>query len=213
MYVDIMNTDKKYQLIYADPPWRFQTYSEKGEGKSASQHYQVQSLEDIKKMPVKNLADKKCALAMWTIDTHLEMSFEVIKAWGFKYVTPVFYWAKLNKSAKLENVNVSKDFFMGTGYYSRANPEICLGAVTEEYPQDEVEMCLLARVAKAPTRMDAGVRKLLVSHRGEHSAKPHEAYDRLEKLFGDIPRIELFARNTRPGWDCFGNEVTKFNEK
>ncbi len=211
--IDIYNPPKKYQLIYADPNWRFETYSAKGDGKSASQHYEVRDLNWIKSLPVKNLADKKCALAMWTIDTHLEMALEVMKVWGFKYVTPVFYWAKLNKTANLDSIKASKDFFMNTGYYTRANPEICLGGVTPDYPEDEVDLCLLGRVAKAPTREDKGVRKLIVSHRREHSRKPDEGIERLEKLFGDIPRIELFSRQERENWDCWGNEVTKFNEQ
>ena len=95
-YVDIFNTENKYQLIYADPNWKFDTYSDKGKDRSADQHYKTEGLDWIKSLPVKNLADKRCALVMWTIDTHLEMAFEVIKAWGFKYVTPAFYWAKLN---------------------------------------------------------------------------------------------------------------------
>jgi N6-adenosine-specific RNA methylase IME4 len=208
MQIDIFNTTNKYQLIYADPNWKFDTYSDKGKDRSADQHYKTEGLDWIKSLPVKNLADKRCALVMWTIDTHLEMAFEVIKAWGFKYVTPAFYWAKLNKSAKLENLNSSKDFYMGMGYYTRSNPEIALGATND----DEVDIALLSRVAKAPERKNMGVRKLIVSHRREHSRKPDEAIDRLEALFGDVPRIELFSRQERQGWDCWGNEVEKFNE-
>jgi N6-adenosine-specific RNA methylase IME4 len=210
MYVDIFNTDKKYQVILADPPWRFKTYSEAGRDRSADRHYPTQGIEWIKSLPVQKLADRRCALFMWVIDTHLDQGFDVLKAWGFKYKTVGFYWAKLNKSAKKESINADKDFFMGTGYYGRANPEQCLlGLSSDEF---EVDQLLLGTTAKAPERKDAGVRKLIVDHRREHSRKPDDTHTRIERLFGDIPRIELFARQERPGWSYWGNEVNKFND-
>ena len=110
--VDIYNTTNKYQVILADPPWDFKTYSEKGEGRNASQHYVTQDLNWIKSLPVKSLADKRCALFMWVTDTHLEKGFEVLKAWGFTYKTVGLYWAKLNKSAKREAMNADKDLWL-----------------------------------------------------------------------------------------------------
>jgi N6-adenosine-specific RNA methylase IME4 len=208
-YVDIFNTDKKYQVILADPPWNFETYSEKGEGRNANQHYPTQGIEWIKSLPIKKLADSRCALFMWVTDTHLEQGFDVLKAWGFKYKTVGFYWAKINKSAKKEAINVEKDFFMGMGYYGRANPEQCFIGTNN----DEVEQALLATAAKAPTRQDAGVRKLIVDYRREHSRKPDDTHARIKRLFGDVPRIELFAREGKPGWDVWGNQVEKFNDK
>ena len=211
MFTDIFNTDKKYQVILADPNWDFKTYSSAGRARNADQHYPTEDLEWIKALPVKKLADKRCALFMWVTDTHLEQGFDVLKAWGFKYKTVGLYWAKLNKSAKKEAINSEKDFFMGMGYYGRANPEQCLLGVND--PEFEVDQALLATSGKAPTRVDAGVRKLIVDYRREHSRKPDDTHTRIERLFGDVPRIELFARQEREGWDCWGNEVNKFNEK
>ena len=110
MFTDIFNTDKKYQVILADPNWDFKTYSSAGRARNADQHYPTEDLEWIKALPVKKLADKRCALFMWVTDTHLEQGFDVLKAWGFKYKTVGLYWAKLNKSAKKEAINSEKDF-------------------------------------------------------------------------------------------------------
>ena len=213
MYVDILdpkNHNNQYDLMLLDPPWDFKTYSKAGEGRNANQNYPTQGLEWIKSLPVRKLLNpKRGAVVMWTTDTHLEQAFEVFKAWDIKYKTVALYFAKLNKSAKKEALNVNKDFFMGMGYYGRANPEPALLGLTEE---SEVDISLLGTSAKAPTRVDAGVRKLMVDYRREHSRKPDETHTRLERLFGEVPRIELFARESRTGWDCWGNEVEKFNE-
>lgn len=214
MYVDIFDTanqKNQYDLMLLDPPWNFETYSKAGEGRNASQHYLTQGLEWIKSLPVKKLLNpKRGAVVMWTTDTHLEQAFEVFKAWGIKYKTVALYWAKINKSAKKEALNVDKDFFMGMGYYGRANPEPALLGLTEE---SEVDISLLGTSAKAPTRVDAGVRKLMVDYRREHSRKPDDTHTRLERLFGEVPRIELFARESRPGWDTWGLEANKFDPK
>lgn len=214
MYVDIFDTknhNQQYQLILADPPWNFKTYSKAGEGRNASQHYVTQDLNWIKSLPIRKLLDpRRGAVVMWTTDTHLEQAFEVFKAWNIQYKTVALYWAKLNKSAKKDKINVDKDFFMGMGYYGRANPEPALLGVTEEF---EMDISLLGTTAKAPERQNAGVRKLIVDNLREHSRKPDATHERLEKLFGNIPRLELFAREQRDGWDCWGNEVSKFDEQ
>ncbi len=209
MQIDIFNTDKKYNIIYADPPWSFKTYSDAGKDRSPDNHYSVLNLEDIKKLPVKNIAAKDCMLFMWTIDTHIPQALEVIKSWGFTYKTVGFTWTKLNKTAKLDKVDVSKDIFTGMGYWTRANPEICFMAETPEF---DVDRCLLATMGH-PKRQSASVRKAVLDYRREHSRKPDQIYGRIEQLLGDIPRIELFARQEREGWHSWGNEVTKFNEE
>ncbi len=174
---------KPFKLIYADPAWHFAVRSPKGEGRSAKNHYQVMSLEDIKNLPIPGISDDNSVLLMWAIDPMLDQAFEVIKAWGFTYKTVGFYWVK-------ENMR-SPGYFMGTGYYTRANPEICL---------------LATRGAGLP-RIDRGVRKLIVSPRGRHSEKPNETRIRIKQLFGNVRRVELFARERFPGWHVFGNEV------
>ena len=97
MKVDIFNTDKKYNIIYADPPWEFKYYSRKGEKeKSAQRHYSCMKLDDIKQLPVENLCEKDAILFLWITFPFLEKCFEVIKAWGFEYKTCGFTWVKRN---------------------------------------------------------------------------------------------------------------------
>lgn len=176
--------DKKYKVIYADPPWYFKSYSEKGENRNPNQHYNCMDLDAIKALSVKNIADKDCVLLMWVIDPMLTQALEVIESWGFKYKTVGFTWAKTNQDGL--------NFFMGTGYWTRANPE----------------MCLLATRGK-PKRINANVRQLVIDKRREHSRKPDQMYSHIENLV-EGPYIELFARTTREGWDCWGNETEKF---
>ena len=105
-------------MKYADPPWQFKTYSKKGLGKSADKHYPTMSLENIKALPVSKLADKDCALFMWTTIPFLRQSFDVMESWGFEYKTVAFVWIKRNRK--------SDGLFWGTGYWTRANSEICM---------------------------------------------------------------------------------------
>ena len=174
--------DKKYQIIYADPPWKFIGWSKNKSGKkSPANHYQVQDLDWIKNLSVNKLADKNCCLFLWVTYPTLEISFEVIKSWGFNYSTVAFTWAKQTKYSK---------WHMGCGYWTRANPEICL----------------LATIGH-PKRISKSVRNLVISKLREHSRKPDEVRDSITKLCGDLPRIELFAREKTEGWDVWGNEV------
>ena len=172
-----------YQLIYADPPWQFRVYSKKVGNRSAERYYPTMRLADIAALPISKIAAKNSVLLMWAIDPMLDVAFGVIKAWGFKFKTVGFYWVKENRK--------SPGFFSGLGYYTRANPE----------------QCLLATRGVGLKRIDRGVRRLIVAPRGRHSEKPAEAYRRIERLFGNVSRIELFARNRRTGWDVFGNQV------
>jgi len=172
-----------YGVIYADPPWTFRTYSDAGKGRSAEQHYGCSSLEEIEELPVGDIAAKDCVLLMWTTDPMLEKAFSVINGWGFKYKTVGFNWAKTNADG---------GFFVGMGYWTRANPELCLLATRGH-----------------PKRRSASVRRLVVSRRREHSRKPDEVYNRIEALCQG-PYVELWARSQRPGWDSWGNETTKF---
>jgi N6-adenosine-specific RNA methylase IME4 len=175
-----------YKVIYADPPWTFATYSRKGKGRSAEAHYDCMSLDDIEALPVPEWAADDCVLFLWTTDPLLEKAFEIIHAWGFIYKTVGFYWAKLNKAAPSGH---NLDFFTGLGFWTRANPELCL----------------LATRGK-PRRRRADVRKLIVSPRREHSRKPDEAYGRIEALC-DGPYLEMFARFPRSGWDSWGADT------
>lgn len=173
---------KKYSIIYADPPWAYRTYSKKGQGRSAESHYPTMCIEDIKALPVGELAAKDCALFLWITFPCLCEALEVLTAWGFSYKTVAFVWVKQNRK--------NDDLFTGMGYWTRANAEICILA-TKGHPK----------------RVDAGVRQVILSHIEEHSKKPDEARERIVRLMGDLPRVELFARQSPEGWDVWGNEV------
>lgn len=177
-----MDAIKKYRVIYADPPWQYKVYSKKGMGRSAESHYPTMPIEDICALPIGELADKDCALFLWVTIPCLLEGLSTLKAWGFKYKTIAFVWVKQNRK--------SDSLFWGMGYWTRAN----------------VELCLLATKG-SPKRMSASVHQVIISHIEEHSKKPQEARDRIVQLMGDVPRIELFARQKTDGWDAWGNEV------
>lgn len=170
---------KKYNIIYADPPWRYEI--RKGQG-VAEDHYATMSIQEICELPVQELAAQDCVLFLWVTFPQLPEAFKVIKAWGFDYKTVAFVWIKQNKTGK--------GYFFGLGYWTRSNAEICLFAVRGK-----------------PKRVSKKVFQLIVSPLQEHSRKPEEARERILELMGDLPRVELFARRESPGWDIWGNEV------
>ena len=139
-------------------------------------------LEDICSIPVGELADKNCALFLWVTIPCLIEGLRVVQSWGFTYKTIAFVWVKQNRKAD--------SLFWGMGYWTRSN----------------VELCILASKGH-PRRQDASVHQVIISHVEEHSKKPDEARARIVKLMGDVPRIELFARQKVSGWDAWGNEV------
>ena len=151
-------------------------------GKGQCKRTGKQSIEDIKALPVGELAAKDCALFLWITFPCLCEALEVLTAWGFSYKTVAFVWVKQNRR--------NDDLFTGMGYWTRANAEICILA-TKGHPK----------------RVDAGVRQVILSHIEEHSKKPDEARERIVRLMGDLPRVELFARQSPEGWDVWGNEV------
>jgi N6-adenosine-specific RNA methylase IME4 len=175
--------NKKYQIIYADPPWTFKTYSAKGkEKKSAECHYDCMSIYDIKALPVNDIADNDCALFMWVTFPLLQEGLYTIKAWGFTYKTCAFNWVKKNKK--------SDSFFWGLGYWTRANSEICLLATKGN-----------------PKRISKSVHQICNDRIMRHSQKPDSIRDGIVRLMGNLPRIELFARKRVAGWDAWGNEI------
>jgi len=171
---------KKYNIIYADPPWNFKTWSKKGRAKSPK--YDLMNIKNIKNLPVKSICEKDCILFIWVIYPMVEDGLDTIKAWGFNYKTCGFSWIKKNKKAD--------SLFWGMGYYTRSNNEICL----------------LATKGK-PKRISSKVHQVVIEKIREHSRKPDTVRNRIVKLCGDLSRIELFARQKTPGWDCWGNEV------
>lgn len=182
-----------YKVIYADPPWTFATYSKKGKGRSSEAHYDCMSFDAIKALPVADWAAEDSILLLWVTDPLLPKGLELLDAWGFTYKTVGFYWAKLNKAAS-PHAYSDTDFFTGMGFWTRANPEQCLLA-TRGHPK---------RIAK-------DVRRLVVAPRREHSRKPDEVYDNIERL-ADGPYLEMFARSSRQGWDSWGNQEELFDQ-
>ena len=176
---------KRYGVIYADPAWHFRNYSARGEGRNATSHYDCPGPEQLAALPVADWAAEDCALFLWAVDPLLDQAFKLLQAWGFAYKTVAFYWVKTNKID-------TGSFFTGLGYWTRANPE----------------QCLLATRGK-PRRLAADVQRLLFAPRREHSRKPDESFDRIERLVAG-PYLELFARRPRPGWDAWGNETALF---
>ena len=172
-------TIRKYQAIYADPPWDYQQCRLSG---SAKKHYPTMRIEELCALPVAEIADRDCALFLWATFPQLPEALRLIKAWGFVYKTVAFVWVKQNKSGN--------GFFMGLGWWTRSNAEICLLAVKGK-----------------PRRKSAGVRQLIISPLEQHSKKPDVVRDNIVTLMGDLPRIELFARQPTTGWDVWGNEV------
>ena len=170
---------KKYKVIYADPPWRYERKNVSG---AAEKHYSTMSLDDIKSLPVDNLADEDCVLFLWITFPMLCEAWGVIESWGFRYKSVAFVWIKQNRKAPT--------FFWGMGNWTRSNAELCLIATKGN-----------------PKRQSKSVPQIIVSPIEEHSKKPGEARKRIVELMGDVPRIELFAREHTPGWDVWGNEA------
>lgn len=177
--------NKKYSVIYADPPWKYQ--DERCEG-TAADHYPTMCIEDICNLPVQELAADNCVLFLWATYPKLKEALQVIEAWGFKYRSIGFQWIKQNRSGN--------GYFFGLGRWTRGN----------------TEPCLIATKGK-PHRTSNSVSQLIFAPLRAHSQKPDITRDKIRELMGgEHSYIELFARNTTPGWDVWGNEVTK-NDK
>ncbi len=172
-----------YRLIYADPPWTYRDKCRGGE-RGAGFKYPTMTVADICRLPVWELADSEsCLLAMWWVPTQPVEALKVVEAWGFRFMTMKgFTWHKTNPK--------KGNSALGMGHMTRANSEDCLFAVR----------------GRLPERVDASICQHVTAPRGRHSAKPEEIRDSLVALLGDVPRIELFARSSAPGWDCWGNE-------
>lgn len=192
-----------YGAILADPPWRFATWNkatavQKRGSKTtyfaSVAHYPTMTTEEISALPVSALAGADSVLFMWIVWPMLKDALSLIEAWGFEYKTCAFCWMKANAS----QVDLFADAIiprMLMGYWTRANSEVCL----------------LATRGK-PKRLNADVRQGIVEPIREHSRKPGGIHERIERLVAG-PYVELFARQTRPGWASWGNEVGKFDEE
>ena len=178
--------DKKYDVIYADPPWN---YNDNGCNGAAQTHYSTMSLKDICQLPVQDISANDCVLFIWATYPMLESAFDVIKAWGFRYKTIGFQWIKTTRGLG--------KYFFGTGHWTSANTEPCLISIKGN-----------------PKPIKHNISQIIESPVTEHSQKPLEVKDKIKELMGkDKHYIESFARTQTQGWDSWGNEVTKFNSK
>ena len=175
---------EKYQIIYADPPWK---YNSRANHKTrfrggACGHYNLMTMDEIKALPIPEMTDKNCVLFLWTTFPYLDKQIELFEHWGFKYKTVGFTWIKTNKKN-------GKPFF-GVGYYAKSNAEVCL-------------LGIKGKMKPVSNKISS----VVISPREEHSKKPDEIREKIVELFGDLSRIELFARQKIKGWDVWGNEV------
>lgn len=183
---------KKYKIIYADPAWSYDDKSLNRGG--AERHYRTMSIEDIKALPINDIADEDSILFMWATFPKLQEGLDTIKAWGFEFKTLAFVWVKTNKRTNNEQLSFlpsdSFDSFWGMGRWTRSNAEICLLGVKGK-----------------PQRLNADVHSVIYAPIDKHSKKPKETRERIIRLIGDLPRVELFARQKSEGWDIWGNEL------
>jgi len=189
--INIYDTSKKYDIIYADPPWIYCDYKNKktalknpnnNSHKGVALKYNLMSIEELKEIPVNKISTDNCVLFLWVTMPKLNECFEVIEAWGFTYKTVAFTWIKKNKN--------KDSLFMGMGRWTRSNAELCLLATKGN-----------------PKRVSASIHSVVITKIEEHSKKPNEVRNRIVELCGNLPRIELFARDQIQEWDCWGNEV------
>ena len=176
--------NKTYKIIYADPPWK---YNSRANHKTrfrggAEGHYPLMTMDEIKALNVELLADENCAMFMWCTFPYLDEQIKLFKHWGFKYRTVGFTWIKTNPKN-------GKPFF-GVGYYAKSNAEVCLLGIKGKLKP-----------------ISNKISSIVIAPRREHSRKPDEVKENIVKLFGNLPRIELFARQATPGWDTWGNEI------
>lgn len=175
---------KQYSIIYADPPWAYRDKRDKHPRLcgGALVHYPTMTLEQIKELPVSGIAAANAMLFLWATFPNLNEALSVFPAWGFTYKTLGFSWIKTNK-------NNGRPFF-GIDWYTKSNCEVCLIGVRGR-----------------PTKASNSVSSVIIAPREEHSRKPLVVRERIVEFCGDLPRIELFARQSAVGWDSWGNEV------
>lgn len=173
----------KFNCIYADPPWQYKVYSQKGQGRSAENHYTTMNKEDIYSLPVSEIAADDCILFLWVTFPCMLEGLETLKSWGFTYKTLGFCWVKRCKKQ-------THKWFWGLGFWTRANPEICIIGTKGR-----------------PKRISKAIHSVVDTPIEQHSKKPDIIRERIVALMGDVPRIELFARQQIDGWVCIGNEI------
>lgn len=186
MEVDVKNLVGEYNVIYADPPWKFNkgVYQDNGRSdRMINEQYGTMSKKALLNLPINKLAHKDAALFLWVTDSHLKDGIELIEGWGFQYRTIVFIWKKITKNGKT---------CANVGAWTMKNCEVCLLGIRGNMLQHK----------KANN-----VFQLIESERTKHSRKPIETKKRIETLFAGLPKLELFCREKTEGWHSWGNEV------
>jgi len=182
----------KFDIIYADPPWEYKGQTQTGKAKfkgstfrggttvktgGAATHYNTMTLSDLKNLDMDSIAAKDCLLFMWVTNPHLDQGIDLLKTWGFKWATVGFVWDK-----------------------QRVNPGF--------YTMSQCELCIIGKRGKIPQPRGArNVRQLVSNMRQEHSMKPAEVRTRIEQMFPEQSKVELFAREKVRGWCAWGDEV------
>jgi N6-adenosine-specific RNA methylase IME4 len=189
-----------FRAIAADPPQRFKPYTALqstnwDSRRDVERHYPTMSIEEIATLPVQDLAHPDgCHLFLWVTGPNLMRAGEIIGGWGFKYSAVAFVWIKLRRGLVQTPLLFSeRDLHVGLGLTTRHNAEICL----------------LARRGNA-RRLAKDVREIIVAPVRQHSRKPDEIFTRIEQYCAG-PYLELFAREERPKWCAWGNEVSRYN--
>ena len=181
-------TERTFSLAYLDPPW---SYKSDGVSSGTGAHYGAMSDGELARMPIRGLMKQDAVLAMWATAPKLDVAHRLLETWGFTFRTVFLTWIKVTASGQ-------RPIYSSQGAYTRPNAEYLLVAVRGSL-----------QVAK---RTRALLGSVLETRRAEHSHKPNCVRDMLVTVFGDHTRIELFARETIPGWAVWGNETSKFNE-
>lgn len=173
-----------YEVLAVDPPWRFRTWSESNQQKSASKHYDLMMIDEIKALPVGQLAQRDSLLLLWATAPMLPQAFECMKAWGFTYKSSMV-WRKVTVNGKVR---------MGTGYWARSmHEQILIGSIGKPL-----------KFSAFPSIFDGIAR--------EHSRKPEEFFNLVAKHTAGLRRADVFSRESRLGWDSFGHETGKFDQ-
>ena len=178
--IDVNTTTNKYQVIYADPPWKYGRTGKK-KWKPAKHYYPTlkpAEVGNLLKPILSKIADDNCLLFMWVVSPEIDKIIEVVKGLGFDYITVAFVWHKMRANV---------------GNYTMSGCELCLLFKKGKIPSDRVR--------------NPGTKQFLEERSTTHSTKPKEIANRIAKMFPISRKIELFARDQKPGWDCWGNEV------
>lgn len=178
-----------FGVIHIDPPWHFRAGIN---ARHPSTKYKTMTMREIRALPIRELAAPDCALFLWSSGVWLDQSISVGKGWGFRFTSRAFLWVKLKRRAR-DQLWLQDDAYIATGHTTRK----------------QTEDCLLFKRGK-PKRQSKAVREMILATRREHSRKPDHTFDRIKALYPGA-YLDIFGRESRPGWTVWGNEATKFD--